>query len=327
MVAGLWILAILSLASLGLAYRARVAIQTTKLSRERLRALYLCKAMLMRAIMELERDRNEFDSRNESWCRHESFDNEGWLTGIGLDAGEGIEADYAVWDECGKLNVNAHSANYLWNLATLDSDHAAAVLDWIDPDDVTIPGGAESDHYSRLRPSYKARNGRVYALDELLAVKGITAELFLGAERHASASGRSDENLGEAFASGLRAMLTVQGDGAVNLNTAPEQVLAAISGISEHAAKAVADRARGPDGVLGTRDDDPFKNLDELSTVYGMTEYESAVLKSTCKVTSDVFSILCRARMRAGEVTKTVRAVVVRDQESGRVRITAWREN
>lgn len=81
-----------------------------------------------------------------------------------------------------------------------------ALVDWIDSDDRESDFGAESGYYQSLQPSYGCRNGPVQSLEELLLVKGITADLLFGAE--------GTEPLAD--------YLTVYGDKAkININTAP----------------------------------------------------------------------------------------------------------
>lgn len=323
LIVALWLLAILSLTALGLAYRTRMTIKDAGLTRERLRALYLCKAMVARAVMELERDRNEYDARSEPWCSHRDFREEGWLDEMGLDEEEkdNVKCEYAVWDESGKINVNLVGDPRLYNLKLLEPGQASAILDWVDPDESARPGGAESDYYERLTPPYRAKNAPIRALEELLAVEDITPTLFLGDAGESTA-------LDAPYSVGLRAHLTVYGDdGRINLNTATPEVLAAISpNLFEETVKVIAGRVRGPDGVLGTQDDEPFHDLGELEGVYGITDLEYAVLKTACTVKSSVFSILCRVTVGGGKVRKTVHAVVARDAETGRVRTIAWRE-
>ena len=48
---------------------------------------------------------------------------------------------------------------------------AAALLDYIDEDDVPRPEGAEQEYYSALPRPYRIRNGPLASLDELLLVQ------------------------------------------------------------------------------------------------------------------------------------------------------------
>jgi type II secretory pathway component PulK len=60
-------------------------------------------------------------------------------------------------------------------------DIVDCIIDWVDPDDVRFPYGAESsDYYLTLSPPYSAQNGEMKSIDELLLIKLITPEIFYG---------------------------------------------------------------------------------------------------------------------------------------------------
>jgi type II secretory pathway component PulK len=60
-------------------------------------------------------------------------------------------------------------------------DIVDCIIDWVDPDDVRFPYGAESsDYYLTLSPPYSAQNGEMKSIDELLLVKLVTPEIFYG---------------------------------------------------------------------------------------------------------------------------------------------------
>jgi type II secretory pathway component PulK len=96
---------------------------------------------------------------------------------------------YGITPEASKLNLNTASeqeieALLLDVLPKLGIENAqeliAALLDWMDPDDDTRSGGAETDYYSTLKPGYKAKNGPLDTIDELLLVKGFSAAILYG---------------------------------------------------------------------------------------------------------------------------------------------------
>jgi general secretion pathway protein K len=88
-----------------------------------------------------------------------------------------------------------------------------SLVDWLDSDDNESPYGAESSYYESLEKPYGAANTEVEFIDELLLVKGITAELLYG----------NDEM------SALAEYITVHGDGRqININTAPVELLLAL---------------------------------------------------------------------------------------------------
>lgn len=98
-----------------------------------------------------------------------------------------------IVDENSKINVSALANDrvektpyyailqrFLMNMG-LSLDIADALVDWVDPDDVRFPYGAESSgYYYNLTPSYSAKNGRLDSIDEIMLVKGISPEIYYG---------------------------------------------------------------------------------------------------------------------------------------------------
>jgi len=102
------------------------------------------------------------------------------------DEGGGVL--YGVSDEESRLNINNASAEELGKLYAMTPDIVAAVLDWRDEDNAASPGGAEAEYYLSLQPPYLPRNGPVQTIRELLMVRGMDSELFLGKDRHQTES-------------------------------------------------------------------------------------------------------------------------------------------
>ena len=88
-----------------------------------------------------------------------------------------------------------------------------AIKDWLDKDEEVTGLGAESSYYRSLANPYAAKNGFLDCIDELLMVKGVTKELYYGTKETPA----------------LKECLTVYGEGAININTAPKLVLRALS--------------------------------------------------------------------------------------------------
>lgn len=111
----------------------------------------------------------------------------------------------------------------------IDYSIVPAIVDWLDADDnvIALPllqndnTGAESAYYMKLNPSYKCRNAPLEAVDELLLVRGITPETL---ER-------------------IRNYVTVYGEGKVNINSAPKEVIESLSEkMDAGLAQAIIDR-------------------------------------------------------------------------------------
>jgi general secretion pathway protein K len=152
---------------------------------------------------------------------------------------------YRISDEEGRLDVNLATPERLRKLLEglgLDRQARDVVVDsledWKDADELHRVNGAESDdYYLRLPVPYRARNGRLQDLAELRQIRGITAALYDGT----------------AGKPGLAALTTVHGRSAININSAPPAVLAAL-GLPEAAvADIVQSRARAPYTVVPPR--------------------------------------------------------------------------
>lgn len=117
-----------------------------------------------------------------------------------------------------RLNLNTSDPATLRGLFGRD-DLTDAVLDWRDAEDFPRAAGAESAWYAREgRPV--PRNGPLASVDELRLVKGFDSALV----------GR------------LRPLLTTDGDGRLDANTAPLELLALLPGLGAEAIAAIESR-------------------------------------------------------------------------------------
>lgn len=134
-------------------------------------------------------------------------------------------------DAGARLNVNVAGEDALRRLfegVGVDSRRAdiaaQSVADWIDADDLHRARGAEREHYDRIGALRGPRNGPIPSVEELLWVQAVHHEM------HAR----------------IRPYLTVEGDGRIHVNAAPEAVLAVLPGVTvESARRIAAARARG----------------------------------------------------------------------------------
>lgn len=151
-----------------------------------------------------------------------------------------------VMDEAGKLNVNLATQEQLYSLIG-NEDIAAAIIDWRDPDDESLLGGAESFYYQGNDPPYTPRNGRLRSIGELALVRGITSELLWGPEEDQYREREPEEIRGLADTLTVIAIDSNEssstGERRVNLNTASEQEIEeALSGvISDGSIQAIID--------------------------------------------------------------------------------------
>lgn len=138
-----------------------------------------------------------------------------------------------VTDESGRLNINTLIAadksgqvlyDALMKLPNMTADLADAIVDWVDEDDDARESGAESDYYLGLGQPYRAKNGPLNSLEELLLVRGMTPQILFGNDRNRNGLPDDDPNAG-SFDRGLIDLLTVYGrelniaaDGSLRIN-------------------------------------------------------------------------------------------------------------
>lgn len=114
---------------------------------------------------------------------------------------------YGLMDESAKLNLNLlltmkldddEVHNLLLNIPGMTIELADCILDWIDTDDTKRPYGAESEAYEGMSPPYRAKNGPLESLDELLMVQGVTPALLYGEDANRNGLLDPNENDGDA---------------------------------------------------------------------------------------------------------------------------------
>ena len=142
------------------------------------------------------------------------FDDGGerWFFSVFSSGTQPGEVRHGLTDEASKLNVNVASAGSLGKLPRVSATMAAALVDFLDADDIPEPEGAEQEYYSALARPYTIRNGPLASLDELLLVRGFTAEILHGsaaASLNATNSEPTSANGSSRVLRGLSQFLTV----------------------------------------------------------------------------------------------------------------------
>ncbi len=218
----LWLLVILMIIVFSFSFMARTETTSTLVFKEGVEKRLVAEAGIEAAITELFR-RTFYKGQQTPSGIDDNVRVDGTLYGgsLGSDA-----YTYRILEESGRININklddasaAILGNLLVNrgLSLEDADIVVdSVLDWKDQDDEPRLHGAESDYYMALAVPYKAKNGAFDSVEELLMVRGMTPEILYGS----------------AGTPGIFDLLTVHsGTGAINVNTAPREVLAALPGM------------------------------------------------------------------------------------------------
>lgn len=263
----LWVLTILAILALTFADTMHVEAVACGNQMQRTRALYAARAGVQRAMLAIESDTSGYAAATSEWAQLDSeedgfpFDDERY--------------EVSVTDECGKIDLNSAEQELLERLPQLSDEMIESLLDWRDTDDEARPDGAEADYYSKLRPPRPCANRQFLTAEELLLVRGFTAEAFYGAaaaQPLAIASRAEAEQQGDDVTP-LRDLLTVyggdndldaQGSERLNINLAGGDALAEKAGeiLTEGDIQAILDYRSG----MGA-----FDSVGQLLRVEGMT--------------------------------------------------------
>ncbi len=253
----LWVLTILMVIVFSFSYLARTESFSSRAFKEGWENKFLAEAGIERAIMELfyrkQNPQNLGEEEQESW-RIDGTEQVGELGG-------GYYGVRLV-DESGKIDLNLAPEVILRNLMNSlnlpgeDTDLLVntlvdSILDWRDPDDFHRLQGAENDYYRSLPHPYQAKNGNFDTVEELILVKGVTAEILYGNDQKP----------------GLVDFLTVQAKtNKINLNAASKSVLMALPGMTPEIAEAVA----------AYRQDKEILSLQEIAGLLGEAQVQLA---------------------------------------------------
>lgn len=310
----LWVIMVLSLLISGFAFRMYVETQVASFNRKQLKAEMLARAGLEVARMELILAARQGgpDSLVSDWATNTTLLGEHELGGGAYNV--------KITDEQAKLPVNNLDETQWKNLMEvlgvdpLDGDVIVdSVLDWIDDNDLHRLNGAESDYYAELEPPYRAKNGRIDRIEELLLVRGVTKELFEGTPAVEDQPARP----------GLKDLLTATMSPQVNVNTASAEVLRALLGLDETQVAAILTRRDGADGVPGNEDDAPFQNVGEfMGAISGMIP-DAQRLQGLLTVNSTFFHVESTGQW--GGVKHIIHAVLAR-QPGENIYIASWSE-
>jgi general secretion pathway protein K len=250
LITAILVVALASLAATAILVSAQMAIQRTANLRDSEQAWWMAlgvESWILGILREDAADNNH-DSLDEPWAQPVDY----------LPVDEGFVSG-RILDEQGRFNLNnlastKHPQVYREQFQRLlaglnvqyDPGVVAAIIDWIDADALPgFPGGAEDLTYLNLNPPYRAANQPFVSVTELLAVHGITRELYQALTRCEAPDGS------------VQSCVTAlpMADTPVNVNTALPQVLRALSQQTDDA------KLRA---FIETRLEEPKTNVDDF---------------------------------------------------------------
>lgn len=165
------------------------------------------------------------------------------------ETGEGY--DVKIESEGGRFNINAiilqddkpllREIFIKWGMELDEAQSLADALgDWVDADDNIALKGAEKDYYDKLGRINQPFNRPFYDLNEMRLVRGM--------ERV------------EALKPDWRNWFTIWSSGALDVNEASAELIAAAAEVEVDRAEIIPKTVRGTDGERDTTDDVPYQN-------------------------------------------------------------------
>ncbi len=273
----LWVVGLLSILVTSMAFDAHVEARLTAYSRRRLQAYYLAKSglevaeSLMYSATEHGDEAAPIDAIEGFESAVERLSDGLAVNGMTVELGTG---QLRIWiePEPSRRNVNLLNERdweRILEMAGVPEGQWPVLidsfLDWLDPDDVPRFDGAETDdYYARLDPPYRAKNGPLDTVEELLLIRGFSPAILWGGEH--------EVEFGEPVAvQGIADLLTTYGDGKVNINAASARVLRTLDGVDEIAAGAIIEEREGFLRDDGTQESTPFiSGQDMLRRIPGL---------------------------------------------------------
>jgi len=283
----------------------------------------------------------QYDALNQIWAGGTGETNDA-LEGLSLTDNKLGHGTFSVkiTDADRKFNINLAAAapevlNQGLILMGVDGAEAphivAAVQDWIDRDDDPHAGATdtESGYYLSLHPPYRAKNGYIDDLTELMMIKGITPNMYYGPGnggggnniaqqtfiRAANRFNRKD-NEEPAYSAGFVDLFTALSGRGININTASATVLQLFPDVDGSTASAIIQRRAGPNGVEGDDDDQPFRSPGEVATVPGMNPEVARLLASSPYVTTRSTTFEVQVDCQIDAVKSTYHAVLRRNGQT-----------
>jgi type II secretory pathway component PulK len=283
LIVALWVLIILSLIVGSFAFEAKLEAMLVSYKRKKYQAEMLAKSGIeyARALLDSARNAKELEIADmaddpDGFNQAALYVQRSLSTTTEIELGNGRFSVTIESAESGR-NINLLSREQwldIFEMANIPSTEWDTMIDcledWIDANDLHGLNGAESDDPFYQERGYPVKNGPLDSVEELLLIKGWGPEILYGRP--------PDEENDEIF--GIADILTVWGDGKVNLNTANTNLLLSFAEYEDWELASVFEARLGPDGEEGTLDDG-IMNLGEIGADPSKFKLQSDFVKVT----------------------------------------------
>jgi type II secretory pathway component PulK len=284
LVAVIWMLAILTVLAIGFGRRALLEQRAAALSIDHSRTQYLARGAVEYGVAYLRNEAlvQQIVAQYGGQSSIAAYKAQTNLLDEGIfDLGDGAlldedEVTFSLEDAEAKISLNSAPREIFDNIDSLSFTTVSAIL------------------RRRGGPFGSDEPTPFLAIDEARFLDGVDDSAWYGSKHRL----------------GLRDLFTIYGDGRVNVNTAPRDVLESLPELDPAAAAAIVSYRAGVDGELETADDRSFRNVEEIATATGIRMNDLQPIAQFCKFESQFFTITGFATLRQGKVRAVSRATV-----------------
>ena len=296
----LWILAILTVVSLGFANRASLERKVAWYALDQAQAQNMARGAVELALVELGNkgavdlyfDQRGYTGLDQRWAKPFDLFRSGayFKEFSSVDHAEDI-CGYVITDCLSKVSINASDEDMLRAVPGIGSRNVNRIL----------------------------RRRRRGVPEEELVQNFATIGEF-----RTEARIKDRDWFGRGGKPGLRDLITAWGSGRININTASEEVLSFVPELDSSVAGAIVAYRMGADGELGTADDLAIANIGDLPELLGISAEKVGQMRRYCTTQSAFFTIEAIATRRRGKIRAYCSVVVA--LSGARPRILSWRE-
>jgi len=319
----LWVVAILSVIVLEFCFAMRTEVNIANNYKEEFQLYAMAEGGVQRAIAELiyKHDPGVQQMRKTMKLEEVPSEKKEWVMdgrSYPLPFGQGV-CEVRVMSEAGKININLVSESTLrkiignFGLEGEERDVVVdSILDWRDADDFHRINGAENDYYQSLKEPYDCKNGNLDSIEELLLVRGMTADLFYGRKTIKKEEEVNKDRIG------LKDIFSIYAAGEqIDINSATPVTLRFVLGIPEKVARQIV-KAREEKGFDHSQD--LLQRVPEISAFMGgianLILFRSSV---------PYYTIESKAKKKEGESNRGIKVIVKIDQgDKKKHKIIQW---
>lgn len=346
LIVALWTISLLSMLVMSFALDAMLEGRIGTYQRQRRRVDYLTQSGVAIAEMLLEKQESvsaasSADANEDRWKDVALRVKRGQTAVVDEPIGDGV-VHVEIIPEPARWNINVLvGSNYdpvweqIFTVAGIPQDYFSGLIDcwndWVDEDSLPLKDGAEDDYYKSLEPPYKARNKQIDTVDELRLVKGFVPAILDGGVLNPEEKNKELQ----ITVKGIKELFTTYGDGKINVNAAPMEVLLTIPGVDEITAGAIIEEREGTgaagagssraaakkaSAAQGEAIDNSFTSVgDFMARIPGLDSGVSAYVN----VKSSTFRLVIEGQ--AAGITHKIQAIA--EYENKKIRYLQWRED